>query len=329
MNARCDVLDIGRRENEETKALFDGLFGKNKVSESATIDHKKDEYIPELDINELVPSEKNMFTIKDDNAMQELIASVRDRGVFVPFIARKCKDKEHDGKLEILSGHRRRYAAIQSGIEKVPVCIIDVSDEDAIIIIADSNLHRPGIPISEKAKAIAAKYYAMKKKAGRPKTEESTAPGAVNKTTAESIAEEMGLSERTINNYISITHLSDDLLALVDEKKLPLKAGIQISYLNEQVQQNIYTLIIESNIRINEQAAKSLRTVDAEATVADLKEHLGLVSERSQSQPKKLSSYYRKKYFPENMDDIEIQSVIETLLADWAKKNNPEYADAS
>lgn len=322
-NVRCDDLDIERRENEETKALFNDLFGKNKVSQSATIDHKNDEYIPEMDINELVPSDKNMYSIKVDSAMQELIASVRDRGVFVPFIARK--NKAYGDKLEILSGHRRRYAAIESGVEKVPVCIIDVSDEDAIIIIADSNLHRPGIPISEKAQAIAAKYYAMKKKAGKRKT----APGAVGKTTAETIAEEMGLSERTINNYIAITHLTDDLMVLVDEKKLPFKAGIQISYLDEQLQKNVYDLIMESSIRINEETAKSLREVDEEATVADLKEYLGIVSERNKSKPRKLSSYYRKKYFPKNMDDTEIQSVMEKLLKEWAEKNNPEYAGAS
>lgn len=261
-----------------------GLFGETAVSKYMSENGDKCEInaSPELPIEQLHPSPKNHFRVEMDEAMDELIASIKLKGILVPLIVRP----RIGGGYEIMSGHRRHFAAARAGRTTVPVVIMDVSDEDRDIIIADTNLQRPNIRISEKAWAIRLKYDAIKRKTnGESLNGILGAPGAPKMKSVEIIAEKMGLAENTIKRYIRLTYLIDTLLDMVDENILPLKAGVQLSYLSEPVQRHVSDVMYAETIKINEEKAKQLReTLSETATVDDVFRELK--PEKAISKPK-------------------------------------------
>lgn len=283
--------------------------------------------------DELYPSENNVFRVELDESMEELIASIKSQGVLTPLFVRKRK--VGDG-YEILSGHRRYVAATIAGLDWIPCIIIDVTDEDAAIIIADSNLQRPYIKMSEKAWSIRIKYDAIKRKNNG---EHLGKPGASNnlyrkdltgEKSADIIAEQMGMSSRTIKNYVRLTYLIEELLAMIDEGQIPMKAGVQLSYLSEKNQDYVASIISTEGIRLNEEKASYLkRELGEGATIDDvlflLKPDV-LEKERKSSKPTlKIRKDIRIKYFPKTMTDTQIDAVLISLMQKWAEQNNPEY----
>lgn len=288
----------------------------------------------ELWKDELHPSENNVFSIELDEAMEELIASIKSQGILTPLVVRRRKVEEG---YEILSGHRRYVAATMAGLERLPCIIVDVTDEDAAIIIADSNLQRPYIKLSEKAWSIRMKYDAIKRKSNGERLGE---PGASNELdgkdltkgkSADIIAGQMGMSSRTIKNYVRLTYLIEDLLVMIDEGQIPMKAGVQLSYLSEKNQDYVASIISTEGIRLNEEKALYLkRELGAEANINDvlflLKPDL-LAENRKPSKPVlKIRKDVRVQYFPKKMTDAQIEEVLIALTQKWAEQNNPEYA---
>ncbi len=239
--------------------------------------------------------------------------------------------REQDGGgYEILSGHRRRHAAIRAELQTVPCIIKKVSDEDRDIIIQDANPQRPYITVSEKAWAIRIKYDAIKRKQGQKSdVENKKAPSALLNS-AQTIAEKMGIAERTVKNYIRITYLIEPLQKWVDEKRLPLKAGVQLSYLSEPIQQYICNIMNVENIKINEEKAEELRRSLADATTMDEVFQAMKPKEADQKKTKsrievKVNKKLQKRFFPPDYDEQQIEQVILGLLDGWAIEHNPDY----
>lgn len=313
-------MSMSELERLKKENLMDGLFGisKDKKSESVTL--------KEIPLEQLHPSPQNHFRVENDDAMEELTASVREKGILEPFLVRE----QDGGGYEILSGHRRRHAAIRAELQTVPCIIKKVSDEDRDIIIQDANLQRPYITPSEKAWAIRIKYDAIKRKQGQKSEIESKKTPGVLLNSAQIIAEKMGLGENTIKRYIRITYLIEPLQKWVDEKRIPLKAGVQLSYLPEKIQQYLYHTMNAENIKINEEKAEELRRSLADATTMD--EVFQAIKPNPAAQKKtkprtevKVNKNLQKRFFPPGYDEEQIQQVILRLLDGWAVEHNPDY----
>lgn len=313
-------MSMSELERLKKEDLMDGLFGISKDKKTDSV------MLKEIPLTELHPSPQNHFRVENDDAMEELSASVREKGILEPFLVRE----QDGGGYEILSGHRRRHAAIRAELQTVPCIIKKVSDEDRDIIIQDANLQRPYITVSEKAWAIRIKYDAIKRKQGQKSdVENKKAPSALLNS-AQTIAEKMGVAERTVKNYIRITYLIEPLQKWVDEKRLPLKAGVQLSYLPEPIQQYICNIMNAENIKINEEKAEELRRNLADATTMDEVFQAMKPKEVDQNKTKprtevKVNKNLQKRFFPPDYDEQQIQQVILGLLDGWAIEHNPDY----
>lgn len=301
-------------------ASFDDLFGITSEPDTKSAQM--------ISVDKIVPSSRNPFKVEENSEMDQLVASIRENGILMPLILRASDNSD---TYDLIAGHRRLFAAKLAGLTEVPADIREMTDEEADIIMVDTNLNREHISFSEKAFAYKMKYEAIKKKVGRNWEEQFI--DAPSKRSAEQIAEEMGVSPRTINNYIRLTELVPYLLDLVDSKELTIKAGVQISYLEKSVQNNICDFLQREQAVIDEEQAKILREsfegVD-QIELAEIYQALAKQSDSVPRQPKykpvfRVSSKARKKYFPAEYDEHDIESVIQDLLESWAREHNPDF----
>ena len=185
--------------------------------------------IVNIPLNELYEFKDHPFRVLDDEKMEETVESIKAHGVLMPGIARPRKE----GGYEIISGHRRRRASELAGKAEMPFIIKDYSDDEATVIMVDSNIQREDILISEKAKAYHMKYMAMK--------HQGTAGGI----SLDVMSEQTGESQKTVQRYIYLARLTDELLGLVDAKKLGVKQGVEISALDTTQQEIVYQVLSE------------------------------------------------------------------------------------
>ena len=173
------------------------------------------------------------FQVKDDEEMQKLMTSIQIEGVLSPLIVRQ----KENGRYELISGHRRKYACQSLNLEQVPVIVRDFSREEAVIAMVDSNLQRERILPSEKAYAYRMKMEAMKHQGQR--TDLTCAPmehKSVGEKTRDVIAAELGESREQVRRYIRLTYLSPELLEMVDREKIAFRPAVELSYLTEEEQ---------------------------------------------------------------------------------------------
>ena len=162
--------------------------------------HLQTEQIQQLPIDELHPFVNHPFKVQDDEAMAETVESISQRGILSPLIARP----RAEGGYEIISGHRRQYAAKKAGLDTVPVIVRNMTDDDAIILLVDSNIQRENILPSERAKAYKMKLEAIKRQGAR---NDLTSPQVAPKLSSEKIGEDSGMSKDTVKRYIRLTNL--------------------------------------------------------------------------------------------------------------------------
>lgn len=301
-------------------ASFDDLFGITSEPDMKSAQM--------IQIDKIVPSSRNPFKVEENSEMDQLIASIKENGILTPLILRSVDDGD---TYDLIAGHRRLFAAKRAGLTEVPADVREMSDEDADIIMVDSNLAREHISISEKAAAYKMKYEAIKKKVGRNWEEQSN--DAPSKRSTEQIAEEMGVSDRTIKNYLRLTELVPYLLDMIDKKELTIKSGVQLSYLEKSVQDNICDFLQREQVVIDEEQAKIIREDFegvGEIELAEIYQALARQSDSIPRQPKykpvfKVSGKARKKYFPAEYDEHDIETVIQDLLEGWAREHNPDF----
>ncbi|MBQ7638464.1 MAG: ParB/RepB/Spo0J family partition protein [Clostridia bacterium] len=214
---------------------FDDLFQTDESREDL-----QKERLTEIPLSAIRDFPEHPYQVKDDENMMELVESVKTYGLLQPVLVRPLED----GTYEMVSGHRRKRAFELAGIEKIPARVKELSRDDAILMMVDSNLQRDEILPSEKAFAYKMRLDAMTRQGKR--TDLTSAPveqKLKNKTSRELLAESVGESHAQIQRYIRLTELIPELLELVDEKRIALRPAVEISYLSPEAQKWLYEAI--------------------------------------------------------------------------------------
>ena len=263
----------------------------------------------EINIEELHDFPDHPFRVKDDEQMDELVKSISLRGIINAIIVRK----DPAGGYQIISGHRRTYAARKLGMDKVPVLIVDVDDDIAALMMVDSNIQRTYISPGDKARAIKRKYDSMLHR------------GEVSdKWSSDEVGEVYGLSGRQVHRYLRLNELIPELLAEVDKKRLKVTAAVELSYLDHHIQTWIYEEIVNGAC-INLEKAKQIRLLSEteELTREDVEDFISggfrLKGKEIVIKENKLFSYFPKYYTVDQM-----REVIFKLLDDWKAASEEE-----
>ena len=262
----------------------------------------------EIPIEELHTFPDHPFKVIDDEAMQSLADSIGNRGVLHPIVVRV----DPNGGYQIISGHRRRFASEKAGLKTVPAYIVELDDDEAIILMTDANFYqREGLLPSEKAKAYRMKSDAIKRHQG----------ASTGKHTIDEIGEGTSDSSTQIKRYIRLSFLSDELLDLVDAKKIGIDQGVQLSYLGK-VQQNIVFMVMTELLEgapttMTIQQAKNIREAGtsnkfSRETVISIMLH----KEESKRQVK-IGAMKLRDYFSDDYTIEEIEDIIFDLLEQW------------
>ena len=276
--------------------------------------HLQTEQIQQLPIDELHPFVNHPFKVQDDEAMAETVESISQRGILSPLIARP----RAEGGYEIISGHRRQYAAKKAGLDTVPVIVRNMTDDDAIILLVDSNIQRENILPSERAFAFKMKMDAIKRQGARS---DLTSAQVAPKLSSEKIGEDSGMSKDTVKRYIRLTNLIPKLLELVDDKKISFTPAVELSYLDAKQQCDFMEVMdttqnapsLSQAQRIKKLAQQGKFSYDAVYDIMNevKKSELDTVTIKNET----LRKYFPRSYTPRQMEEKIIQ-----LLDAWQKK---------
>ena len=274
-----------------------------------------------LQMSQLHPHPQNPFSIRDDQAMLDLIQSVQSHGVLVPAIARP----RPDGEYEIIAGHRRKHASELAGLDFMPVVVLDLNDDEAIIQLVDSNIQRENILPSERAKAYKMRMEAMKRQGART---DLTSPNiSARFRSDDELGQAVGVSGDTIRNFASLTNLVPGLMQMVDEGRIKLSPAYQIAALPHN-EQSLLLDTIES-----EQATPSLSQAQRMKRLSqngELNEDVLLEIMMEQKKPVRnditLSGEKLRKYFPKSYSPIQMENVIFKLLEAWQRKRQRDQS---
>jgi len=273
--------------------------------------------ITEVLISALVDFKEHPFKIIDDEKMADIVESIQQYGVLTPIIVRA-----KDDKYEIISGHRRKFACEKLKITKIPAIIKELDDDEATILMVDSNIQREEILPSERAFAYKIKLEAMKRQGERTDLTCSQVGNKLNgKKSLEILAEESGESKNQIHRYIRLTSLNKDLLEMVDTKKIPFNTAVELSYLKENEQQILYAAITEHETIPSMKQAARLKNFSKQEKLD--KNVIDAIMTEEKETPIKinLTGKNLQKYFPKEYTQKQMEDVIYKLLEDWAKNN--------
>ena len=221
------------------------------------------------------------------------------------------------GGYELVAGHRRKRACELAGLEKMPVIIKDLTDDEATVIMVDSNIQREELLISEKAFAYKMKYEALKRQGQRT----DLTPCQVGKRlAAEEVSQNTGDSARQILRYIHLTELISELLELADEKKLPFNTAVEISYLRNEEQQILLQYMNNHNMVPSMKQAKELKQISKERilTYSDIDQIC--INRNTENVQVQISAKKLKQFFPETYSKAQMEEIIFMLLASWAER---------
>lgn len=253
--------------------------------------------IYDIPLSEIDDFPNHPFKVKDDEDMLQLVESVRARGIITPITLRQ-KD---DGRYEIVSGHRRRKACEIAGFETIPAEIKELTRDEAIILMVESNLQRSVILPSEKAFSYKMRLEAMKRLPGRP-SKDNVSPVGTNLRSDEILAQEVGDSRNQINRYIRLTWLIPELLQLVDDGKIALRPAVELSYLNDWEQEDLLNAMDLADATPSHAQAIKMRKFSAENKLTpEVIE--SIMCEEKPNQKEKINIRYEdaKRYIPSNV----------------------------
>ena len=271
----------------------------------------------ELEINRIHNFANHPFKVVDDEEMDELVESIEKNGILVPVLVRPDVDNTY----EMIAGHRRMHAAIKIGLKTIPAIVRDLDDDEAIIVMVDSNIQRKKLLPSEKAFAYKMKLEAMKHRVGRKCKENVSQIGTHYRADSE-MANELGESRNTIRRFIRLTELIPELLEYVDKKRLPFTSGVDISYLDKEIQKWIFEYIKENGPVKSVQIAALRREIENDAIMTQEKMISILIENQPGGKPNREVTFSENKlrsYFPEKTSPVEIEEVILNLLEIWKR----------
>ena len=282
-------------------------------------DQKNQEYIKEISIYEITDFPNHPFKVKMDDKMLETIESVRDHGVLVPAFVRE----KPTGGYEMISGHRRKMASELAGKETMPCIVRNLSDDQAVIVMVDSNLQREEILPSEKAFAYKMRLEAMNRQAGRPSKNNLTpvVSDLNGLRTNEALGKEVGESRETIRRYIRLTELIPEILEMVDDKKISMRPAVELSYLQKEEQAILYDTMESEVCTPSHAQAIKIRKFSAEGRLNE-DVLLSIMSEEKPNQVEqwKIPKNRLKKYFPSGTTQQKMEETIIKALELYRKR---------
>ena len=275
------------------------------------------EQVQQIPIDALHPFTNHPFKVLDDEAMTRTVESIAQYGVLAPLIARPRPDG--DG-YEIISGHRRQYAAKLAGLETLPVIVRQMSDDAAVILMVDSNLQREHILPSERALAYKMKLDAMRRTSGRPSKENVSQIGT-QKRSDQIMAEELGESRNQIQRFIRLTNLIPELLDMVDEKKIAFNPAVELSYLDESQQRDFLEAMEDTQNAPSLSQAQQLKKMAQQGEFSYEKAFDVMGQEKkSEKDTVTIKNETLRKYFPRSYTPRQMEEKIIQLLDAWQKK---------
>lgn len=293
---------------------LDDLFSTEESRAEAEKEH-----VQEIPITEIDGFPEHPFHVDMDDAMREMVESVKRFGVLSPAVARQ----KEDGRYELISGHRRKKACELAGMECMPVIVRNMDRDEAIIFMVDSNLQRERLLPSEKAFSYKMRLEAMKRKAGRP-GKENASPLATNYSSGRSDSELsriIGEGKDNIRRYIRLTELTPDLLKMVDEGKIAFRPAVELSYLSKEEQASLL-MTMESEVCTPSLAqAIKIKKFSQEGRLND-DVILSILSEEKPNQKEvyKLPKERLDKYFPKGTPPEKIEEIIFKALELYRKR---------
>ena len=258
-----------------------------------------------IPINQITSFPNHPFKVRDDEKMMETVESVKKRGIIFPAIVRKKKD----GTYEMVAGHRRRRACQLAQLSEMPCIVREITDDEATILMVDSNVQREEILPSERAWAFKMKLEALNRQGKRV---DLTSTPSVQKLSVEIVAEEFGISREQVRRYVALTNLDSALLKMVDENKIALRPAVQISYMKKQDQKELLDAIESFDATPSEKQAKLLRDL-SENGILDRDKIDEIMAEEKPNQVVQYKIKYERfrKYLPKN---VETEQEVEDFL---------------
>ena len=273
------------------------------------------EQVQQIPIDALHPFTNHPFKVLDDEAMTRTVESIAQYGVLAPLIARPRPDG--DG-YEIISGHRRQYAAKLAGLETLPVIVRQMSDDAAVILMVDSNLQREHILPSERAFAYKMKLDAIKNQGARS---DLTSTQVAQKLSVEKVGDDAGVSKDTIRRFIRLTNLVPELLDMVDEKKISFNPAVELSYLDESQQRDFLEAMNDTQNAPSLSQAQHLKKMAQQGEFSYEKAFDVMGQEkRSEKDTVTIKNETLRKYFPRSYTPKQMEEKIIQLLDAWQKK---------
>ena len=276
------------------------------------------EQVRNIPVSQLYPFPNRPFKVRNDDAMAELCASLRDYGVLSPLIVRPFEEG-----FQVVSGHRRRMAAIILGLQELPSLVRVMSDDDAVILLVDSNIQRENLLPSEKAFAYKLKLEAIKRKAGRPPKDNLCQVGTnlIGVRSDHIIASNLNESARTVQRYIRLTYLETSILDLVDDGRIAFSPAVELSFLNSQEQTILLDIMqaedctpsLSQAIRLKK--LSQVGQLDPERIFEIMSEEKANQKERIRIEVSRLRKYFPKSYTVKQMEE----TILRMLEANYQK----------
>ena len=274
------------------------------------------EFISQLPPDKLTPFAKHPYQVREDAAMDELVESIRVHGVLSPLLARP-----KGAGYELVSGHRRRLAAQKLGLPTVPVLVREMTDDEAVVLMVDSNLQRENLLPSEKAFAYRMKLEAMKHQG------KATSRQVVGKLeSADEVGQVNGESGRTIQRYIRLTNLVPPLLQMVDDGRIAFSPAVELSYLTRDEQAELWDLIGQEDATPSLSQALRMKQLSREAKLTPEVLYAILTEEKpNQKEQIRIKTESLRKYFPRNYSAQQMErEIIKLLEARYRAKGRGE-----
>ena len=271
-------------------------------------DEEKRENVRDIAIAEISDFPNHPFKVKADERMLEMVDSVKEHGVLMPALVRP----KPEGGYEMIAGHRRKMASELAGKEDMPCLVRNLSDDEAVLIMVDSNLQREEVLPSEKAFAYKMKLEAMKRQAGRPSKNSATLlQNFEGKTSRQILAEQSGESHEQIRKYIRLTELIPTILDMVDEGKIAMRPAVELSYLSKEQQEQLFdTMKMEDCTPSHAQAIKMRQFSEKGSLNSDVILSIMTEEKPNQAEQFKMPKKRIEQYFPKGTPSKKMEETI-------------------
>ncbi|MFC4770045.1 ParB/RepB/Spo0J family partition protein [Effusibacillus consociatus] len=278
------------------------------------------EKVMEIPLSEISDFPGHPFKVKADEAMLEMADSVKQYGVLVPGLVRP----KGDGGYEMVAGHRRKKASELAGMETMPCIVRELDDDQATIIMVDSNLQRENIAPSEKAFAYKMKLEAMKRQVGRPNRENVSQVGT-QKRSDQLLADQAGESRNQIQRYIRLTELTSSILEMVDDRRIAFNPAVELSYLSEEEQQALYETMQSEDCTPSLTQAQRMKKLSQDGRL-NVDVIFSILTEEKPNQKEKMTIRRERidRFFPRDFTEKQKEDLIVQLLESWYKKRQRE-----